>query len=133
MFTDFPEHLYKLKKVYVDFFNDKKEFKIEKVETSGNKYRVKFENFNDALDTEILLGKNIFIEEKDLAKLPDNQYFIHDLIGSIVLRNNVEIGKITDVLSFPANDVYVIKDSHGNEILIPAVNDYVENFDRIKR
>ncbi len=133
LYTDFPEHLYELKKVYIDFFDKKKEFKIDKVKSSGNRYQIKFTNFYHKSDTEILLGKEIFIEKKDLVKLPDNQFFIHDIIGSIVLKNNVEIGKVTDVLSLPANDVYVIKDNSGNEILIPAVTEYVIDFDPVKR
>lgn len=133
LFTDFPEHLYELKKVYIDFFESKKEFKIDKIKGSGNRYQIKFQNFNDESDTEILIGKEIFIEEKDLVKLPVNQFYIHDIIGSVVLRNNVEIGKVTDVLSLPANDVYVIRDNSGNEILIPAVNEYIINFDPDKK
>ena len=133
LFTDFPEHLHKLKKVYIDFFNEKKVFKIDEIQESGNRYRIKFENFNTVSDIKILLGKEIFIEEKDLIKLPDNYYFIHDIIGSVVLRNNVEIGKVTDVLSLPANDVYVVEDKSGSEILIPAVNDYIDSFDPGKK
>jgi 16S rRNA processing protein RimM len=133
LFTDFPDHLYILKKVYIDFFDDKKEFIIDNVKCSDDKYQVKLANFDDAKDTEILLGKEIFINEEDLLKLPRDQYYIHDLIGSIVLRNNVEIGKIIDVISLPANDVYVVEDKNGNEILIPAVLDYVESFDPHKK
>ena len=33
----------------------------------------------------------------------------------------------------PANDVYVVKDNSGNEVLIPAVNDFVEKFDPDKK
>ena len=133
LFTDFPKHLYKLKKVYIDFFNDKKEFIIDKVKSSDNKYQIKLKNFDNAKDSGILIGKEIFIEEKDLLKLSEDQYYIHDLIGSVVLRNNVEIGKIIDVISLPANDVYVIQDKNGNEMLIPAVLDYVESFDPHKK
>ncbi len=133
LFTDFPEHLYNLKKVYIDFFNDKKEFIIDKVKGSKDKYQIKLKNFDNAKDSEILVGKEIFIEEKNLLKLPENQYYIHDLIGSRVLRNNVEIGKIKDVISLPANDVYIVEDENGNEILIPAVHNYVESFDPDKK
>jgi len=133
LFTDFPEHLFELHKVYIDFFNVKKEFKIDKVEGAGDRYQLKFENFNTASDTEILLGKEVYIEEKDLIKLPENKFFIHDIIGSIVLRNNVEIGKVTDVLSLPANDVYVVTNNSSNEILIPAVTDYIDSFDPGKK
>ena len=33
-----------------------------------------------------------------------------------------------NVLNYPANDVFVIEDKEGNEILIPAVADYIESF-----
>lgn len=133
LFTDFPGHLYELGSVYLDFFGVKKEFIIEKVENSGSKFSIKFKNFNSVSDTEILIGKEIFIEEKDLIKLPKDQYYIHDIVGSIVLRNNVEIGKVIEVLSLPANDVYIIKDEAGNELLVPAVKDYIESFNPGKK
>lgn len=133
LFTDFPEHLYKLDKVFIDFFDVKKEFRIEKVERIKSNFRIKFKNFDSVSDTEVLLGKEIYIEEKDLVKLPPDHFFIHDIIGSVVLRNNVEIGKVTEVLSLPANDVYLIEDNEGNELLIPAVKDYIEGFDPGKK
>jgi 16S rRNA processing protein RimM len=133
LFTDFPEHLNSLKKVYIDFFNSKKEFIVDKVKNNKDKYQLKLKNFENAEEAEILTGKEIFIKEEDLLKLPKDQFYIHDIIGSVVLRNNVEIGKITDVISLPANDVYVIKNNLGEEILIPAVYDYVESFDSEKK
>jgi 16S rRNA processing protein RimM len=60
-------------------------------------------------------------------------FFIHDLIGSIVYRNDEKIGKITDVLNMPANDVYVIENLSHEEILVPAVKDYVNSFDPVKK
>jgi ribosomal 30S subunit maturation factor RimM len=55
------------------------------------------------------------------------------LIGSKVLRNSVEIGKISNVVSFPANDIYVIENKEGKEILITAVHDYVEKFNSVEK
>ena len=132
-FTDFPEHFLTLKKVYLDFFGEKKEFSINKVKNSGNTYLFKFRNFDSEKDVEVLAGKEIFVDSEELIKLPANYFFIHDLIGSRVLRNNVEIGKIKNVVSFPANDVYVIENQQGEEILIPAIQDYIEHFDPAKK
>ena len=132
-FTDFPEHFLTLKKVYLDFFGEKKEFFINKVKNSGNTYLFKFRNFDSEKDVEVLAGKEIFVDSEELIKLPANYFFIHDLIGSRVLRNNVEIGKIKNVVSFPANDVYVIENQQGEEILIPAIQDYIEHFDPAKK
>lgn len=128
-FTDFPDHLLNLKKVYIDFFGDKKDFLVDDVKESNGSFLFKFKNFNNEKEIEILLNKEIFVDDKDLIKLPENSYFIHDLIGSRVLRNNVEIGKVKNVVSFPANDVYVVENEQGEEILIPAVHDFIEGFD----
>ncbi len=133
LLTDFPKHLFNIKRVYIDFFDTKKEFIIDKVKRSDDNFLIKFKNFNDEKGTDILKGKEIFIDEKDLIKLPKDHYFVHDMIGSTVLKNNVEIGKVKDVLSLPANDVYVVEDENGNEILIPAVNDYIKEFDVSKK
>ena len=53
--------------------------------------------------------------------------FIADLIGLPVVADGVEIGKITEVLTLPGNDVYVVKGQH--EYMIPAVQEYVEPLD----
>ena len=127
-FTDFPGHLLNLKKVYLNFFGDKKEFFIDEAKESKDGFLFKFRNFNNDKEIEILLGKEVFVDNTELIKLPQNYYFIHDLIGSRVLRNSVEIGKIKNVIAFPANDVYVIENEEGEEILIPAVHDYIESF-----
>jgi 16S rRNA processing protein RimM len=128
-FTDFPDHLLNLKKVYIDFFGDKKEFLVDDAKETNGSFLFKFRNFDNEKEIEILLDKEIFVDDKDLIKLPENSYFIHDLIGSRVLRNNVEIGKVKNVVSFPANDVYVVENEQGEEILIPAVHDFIEGFD----
>jgi 16S rRNA processing protein RimM len=131
-FSDFPERFFNLKRVYIDFFDEKKEFCIERVEKVKDYFLLKFKNFDTNSDAAVFVGKEIFVDSENLVKLPDNYFFIHDLIDSSVFRNNMFFGKIKDVLSYPANDVYVIEND-GVEILIPAVPDYVESFDPEKK
>ena len=131
--SDFPDRFYKLEKVYIDFFNDKKEFFVEKVVEQKKQIAFKFRNFDSDKDAQVLIGKDVFVDEEKAIKLPEGSYFVHDLIGSKVFRNGEEFGSLKDVLRFPANDVYVIIDTLGEEILIPAVKDYIESFDREKK
>jgi 16S rRNA processing protein RimM len=114
--------------VFIDFFNDKKEFLVEKVEKTKDFFIIKFENFDSDTDVRILVGKDIFVSSEDAVKLPENYYFTHDFSGSRVYRNNMEFGIVKDVLHYPANDVLVIKNSEGSEVLIPAVADYIESY-----
>ena len=127
-YSDFPERFLNLFKVYIDFFDVKKIFYVEKVEKKKDFFILKFKNFNNEKDVEVLIGKEIYVDDKDVINLPDDQYFIHDIIGSLVFKNNVLIGKIIEVLTYPANDVYVI-DANGKEILIPAVKEFIDKFE----
>ena len=61
---------------------------------------------------------------RDDIELEDGVVFIADLIGLPVLADGVEIGKITEVLTPPGNDVYVVKGEH--EYMIPAVQEFIE-------
>jgi len=131
-YSDFPERFDDLSKVYIDFFNDKKEFFVERVIKQKEYFLIKFRNFNNIEDCKVLSGKDIFVDEENLYKLPEGHYYIHDLMGSIVYRNNLIFGRIKDVLSYPANDVYVI-DNNGKEILIPASFEFIESFDPKKK
>ncbi len=128
-YSDFPERFFNLKKVYLDFFGEKKEFLVDSINQKNNFFALKFRNFDNENDAKILLGKEIFVDETNVVKLPENYFFIHDLIGSKVYRNKKLLGIIKDVLTYPANDVYLIEDDKGSELLIPALSDLIENFD----
>lgn len=132
-FSDFPDRFFNLEKVFIDFFGEKKIFFIDKISKEKEHFLFKFKNFGKEDDLSIFLNKEIFIDEENLIKLPDNYYFIHDLIGSRVLRNNAEFGIVKDMQILPANNVYIIEDKTGQEILIPAVSDYIESFDPEKK
>ena len=80
----------------------------------------------------MLLGKESYVDKENVVKLPVDYFFIHDLLGSKVLRNGKEFGIIKDILVSPAHDVYVI-DSFGKEILIPAVKEFIESFNAVEK
>ena len=70
-------------------------------------------------------GKTVFIDRED-ALLEDGRFFIADVIGAraVDAATGEGIGVVTEVISLPANDVYVI--SGEREVLVPAVPDFVE-------
>lgn len=126
-FSDFPDRFKKLKTVYIDFFGNKKPFSVEKFRVDSNSVTVKFNGFDSKEDVIELTGKEIFVDEQNLVKLPKDTFFIHDLVGSNVISGNDNIGVISDVYQLPANDVYVV--TKGNEeILIPALKTVIKRF-----
>ncbi len=128
-YSDFPERFFSIREVYIDFFDSKKKFVVEEVKKFKNDFFIKLRNFDSDSDTRVLLDKEIFVAGKDAVKLPEKVFFIHDLLDSKVFRNGKLFGIIKDVLSSPANDVYVIEDVNGREILLPALSEIIESFD----
>jgi 16S rRNA processing protein RimM len=62
----------------------------------------------------------------ELPALEEGLYYKHDIIGlDVVATSGESLGKVSDVLSFPANDVYVM-DYNGKECLIPAIADVIK-------
>ena len=67
-----------------------------------------------------LRGKIVEIYREDVD--PD-VIFAAELMGVEVFAEGVSIGKITDVLDYPGNSVYVVTGEH--EYMIPAVKQFI--------
>ena len=78
----------------------------------------------DTPEQATLLRKQIVTVDRTGVKLPDGAVFIADLIGCRALDDDgSEFGKITDVLTMPSSDVYVVKGE--KTYMIPAVKAFV--------
>jgi 16S rRNA processing protein RimM len=76
-----------------------------------------------------LRDKRLQIPESELEPLPEGQYYRFQILGMRVLgAAGEELGRVTDVISAPENDVYVVQAQTG-EVLIPAVDDVVQDID----
>ena len=132
-YSGFQEGFEKLHKVYIDFWGDKKIFTVENVKEYRNSFSIKFLNFDSQRDSQVLIGREVFVDDKDFLKLPGDHFFIDELIGSKVFKNDKLLGDITGVLKMPANDVMSIKDDKGTEILLPVVLEIIESFDPVEK
>ncbi|WP_420265691.1 ribosome maturation factor RimM [Candidatus Magnetominusculus dajiuhuensis] len=87
---------------------------------------LKFDGLDTPEDAVLYNGASMEAEGVGLPPLEDGQYYIHEIIGLNIISSSGEtLGKVSDVLSFPANDVYVM-DYDGRECLIPAIADVVK-------
>ncbi len=132
-FSDFPERFFSLKKVYLDFWGDKKTFYVEYVKDVKGKILIKFNNFDTLRDSQILIDREVYIDEKDAVSLPEGHFFVHDLIGSEVFVESERIGIVSDVIKGKGNDVLAISTDEKKEKLIPFVLNFIENFDAAKK
>ena len=78
------------------------------------------------IDSAIKLKNKTVSVSRDDVSPEDGKYFIVDLIGltAIDAKSGENLGKLSDVLQLPSNDVYVIDGER--EILVPAVPEFIK-------
>lgn len=129
-YTDDITRFEQLKNVYIETKNGFEEVNIEEVKYSKNIVLLKFKGIDNINIAEKYRNCYIKIDRKDAIKLPENSYFIADLIGIDVFSDEGKfLGKVDDIFSTSSNDVYVIKDELGKQLLLPAIKDVIKNID----
>ncbi len=108
------------------FFIDGKEYAVEHCSRQKNMILLKLSGVDTVEQATALRNKELCFERSDV-ELEEGTVYIADLIGMPVVADGAEIGTITEVLTPPGNDVYVVKGEH--EYLIPAVKEFVEPLD----
>ena len=125
VWLDRPEDLCR----YVRLFVDGQEKRIRSIRIQNRFALASFDGVNDINTAMPLKGKTVFIARED-AGLAPGEYFLQDLLqASVQDENGMEIGTLTDILERPANNVYVVTDRRGREILIPAVPAFIVRAD----
>lgn len=124
--TDDAERFKQLKNVILDTGKEQLKLEITQVKFFKNLVILKFKGIDNINDVELYKGKGLYVARENAVKLDRNEYFIADLIGLSVTSDEGEaLGKITDVLQTGANDVYVVEQKDGSELLIPAIRDCI--------
>ena len=106
-----------------------REFEIESVRYLKNLPIVKFKGINDRDKAEALKDFEVYITEEDLKELPEDTFYIRDLIGCVVkdAETGNTIGTISDVLQNTAQDLYQVDVEGGKQVFIPAVAQFVKD------
>ncbi|MGX7111241.1 ribosome maturation factor RimM [Gemella cuniculi] len=107
-----------------------KEVVVENYRQHKNSLLVKFEEINSIEEAEKLKNLQIKIDVENTEELGENEFYFHEIIGCKVFDENAKfLGEIIEILTPGANDVWVIKNEQGKEVLIPYIEDVVKNID----
>lgn len=129
-FTDDVERFEELKKVYICKKEKLEEVEIEEVKYHKDMVLLKVKGIDDMNDAEKVKGLYLKIDRKNAKKLPKDTYFIADLLGLEVYSDeNKFLGKVEDIFKTGANDVYVVKDEKGKQLLLPGIPDVIKEID----
>ena len=121
---EFLESLQGVKHVYLDESSDGTILVSQRIHQ--NAILIKLAGVNTRTAAEGLRGKRIRIKTLELPRLHDGQYYSHELVGMRVLDESaIELGVLQEVLATGSNDVYVIKQPNGKELLLPAIESVI--------
>ena len=131
--TDDAKRFGKLKEVIIDNANNDI-LHVEHVKYFKNMVILKFKEFDSLNDVEALKGRKLFVKRADAVRLDRDEYFVADLIDMAVCDEAKGLnGRLADVMSTGANDVYVIELEDGRELLLPAIKDCILDVDTENR
>ncbi len=104
--------------------------KISGVRYFNNLAIVKFDCFNSPEEAKGCSQAEVYIDRKYAEPLEEGEYYIADLLGLKVFSDEGElIGTLADVLQTGANDVYIVKNGDGKEMLFPVIAECIKNVD----
>ena len=112
---------------------DKLPVEIENVKYHKGMILLKLKDFNNINEVLKFKDEFLFVDEINKVKLPEDNYFIYELIDCRVFDTTGNLlGHIKDVLQNSSNDVYIIKDK-DKEYLIPAVKEFIKEVNIVEK
>lgn len=128
--TDDAGRFKKLREVILDTGRERISMEIEGVKFFKQFVILKFKGYDSINDVEKYKQGKLLVTRDKAVKLKKDEYFVADLIGSLVVTEEEEnFGILKDVLATGANDVYVVSREDGTEVLLPAIKDCVKAVD----
>lgn len=129
-FTNDINRFDELKKVYIVNKSSRKEVEIEDVKYHKNMVLLKFKGFDKIEDVESFRNSYLEIDRQDGKNLEEGEYYIVDLIGlDVVSDEGKNLGKLDDIFNTGSNDIYVVKDELGKQLLLPAIKEVIKEVD----
>lgn len=121
--ADSPDFLCRFKTLYVD--ENHWPVQVERARVHKNMVILKLKDFTDVNGALAMRNAILYIDRKD-AHLPEGAFFLADLMDLEVrdAKTGRVLGRIADVLTLPANNVYVVRGGE-REWMIPAVDEFI--------
>ena len=128
--SDAPDRFEDLDRIDVELRDGRREsLEIERCSRDGNGWLMKFLGIDTTENAERLRSAYIQVPGDAVADLPEDAFYVFEVEGcAVVSEDGTEIGIVREVLSLPANDVFVV-DTPAGEAMVPVVRDIVVKLD----
>ena len=130
--TDFPERLRSGRQLFVGEEHQRVTLAGTRPHAKG--MLVKFKKIESPEDTAPFRNQWVYVKASEVPALPEGQLYQHELFGFKVMDENEHLlGELVEIIETGANDVYVIRDEAGKEILLPAIPSVILGIDPVRR
>lgn len=130
---DYGEDVSRYKNFEAVYIDDK-EYRLKSARTHKNMAVLLLEGISDRDMAQKLKGRDLYIDEAQLPKLPEGAYYIRDLISfDVVSDEGQHIGTLEDILKNTAQPLYKVKTDDGGSVYIPGVAEYILDTDTADR
>lgn len=124
-FTSPKENILNYKPWYLKQNGQWQEVTVLSGREQGKTLVAQLEGCDDRNLAESYHGVEIAISKSQLPSLGDGEFYWRDLIGlNVVNQAGEQLGQIKKLMETGANDVLVVKQPQGGELLIPYVPEY---------
>ncbi len=132
--TDFAEDRFQVgKKLFLFAPQNEtpvKTLEIAQVRQQKQVYFLRFVGLDSINDVERYKKFELKVSEDDRKVLGHDEFYYNDIIGlSVYDEQNQLLGKISEILSPGANDVWVVKRSGKKDLLLPYIHQVVKDVD----
>jgi 16S rRNA processing protein RimM len=125
--TDFPERMKIGRELFVG--ENHKSMTLASVRPHGKGLLVKFKDIDTPESAGLYRNQWVYVKTKDVP-LPEGQHYQHELVGlKVVDKDANPLGTLVEIIETGANDVYVVRDDTGKEILLPNIPSVILDMD----
>jgi len=130
--TDFPERLKSGRKLFLG--EEHKPMTLASARPHAKGMLIQFKGVETPEEVGQFRNQWVYVKASDVPPLPEGQLYQHELFGfSVVDEGDNLLGELVEILETGANDVYVVKDANGREILLPAIPSVILRLDPARR
>jgi 16S rRNA processing protein RimM len=127
--TDYPEDRFAKNARLLLFLpnsNESIEVEVEKARDQKTVYIIKFKQYGNINEVEKYKGGLLKVSLDDQIEPEEDAFYFHEILGCTVIDEEIgELGKVIDILTPGANDVWVVKRAKGSDVLIPYIEQVV--------
>jgi 16S rRNA processing protein RimM len=130
--TDFPERLKRGRKLLVS--EDHTPLTIQSVREHQKGVLIKFAGVDTPEEAGQFRNRWVYVKATDVPPLPEGKLYQHELFGFKVMDDNDNpLGELVEIIETGANNVYVIRNDSGKELLLPAIPSVILDMDVERR